>query len=121
MSPKKGAGMKKAVAVFALVAALGLAGMDCAPAPAADGQDLFTDMGCVSCHKPDRKTAGSAVKDIAQAYGGDEAALLKFFRDESKPLVVPQLPASMAKQREKIKQLPEEDQKALAAYILSQQ
>ena len=113
--------MKKAVVIFVLAAAFGLFAAGPGPAPAADGQDLFTDMGCVSCHKPDRKTAGSALKDIAQAYGGDEAALLKFFRDESKPLVVPQLPASMAKQREKIKLLSEEDQKALAAYILSQQ
>ena len=112
--------MKKVVVVFALVLAFGLAGVSFEPVSAADGQDLFKNMGCVACHKPDRKTVGSALKDIAQAYKGDEGTLVKFFKGESTPLVVPQLPPTMAGQMDKIKKLSEEDQTALAKYIVSQ-
>jgi cytochrome c len=39
-----------------------------------DGEALFTKNKCISCHKPDSKTVGPSLKDIAAKYAGNKDA-----------------------------------------------
>ncbi len=87
---------------------------------AADGETLFKNMGCMSCHKPDKKAVGSSVKELAAAYNGDEAMMIQFFNGKMAPMLTEKLPVTMTGQLDKLKKLSPEDQKALAKYIVTQ-
>jgi cytochrome c len=41
---------------------------------AAQAQDVLKAKGCLSCHDPEKKKMGPALKDIAAKYKGDSAA-----------------------------------------------
>ena len=106
--------MKKLVAA----ATFGLA-VAVSAAMAADGKAIFQSKGCAACHNPTVKTVGPSLKQIAQAYNGDEAALIKFLKGEAKPKVDPAMFATMKPQLNTTKALSDDELKALAQYILS--
>jgi cytochrome c len=71
----------KAPHLIALIAALALPAVAFA---AKDAEALFAKSGCSYCHKPDRKSLGPSLKDIAARYAGNKSApatLLKKVRN----------------------------------------
>lgn len=84
---------------------------------AADGEALFKSLGCGACHKPDKKTVGSPLPAITQAYKSEDG-LVKFFKGENKPIMAKELPKTMEKPMEKIGKLSDEEKKALAKYMI---
>jgi cytochrome c551/c552 len=117
--PEREGIMLKKAAVVVLVFAFAFLGIALRQLAAADGQALFANMGCGACHKPDRKALGAALKDIAKTYKAEED-VVKFFKGDSKPLLTPETPPSMEEMLANLQTLPEEEQKAIASYIMSQ-
>jgi cytochrome c len=60
--------------LIAMIAALSVSASAFA---ADDGEALFTKNKCSSCHKPDSKSVGPALKDIAAKYAADKEAPAK--------------------------------------------
>ncbi|RLJ70977.1 cytochrome c [Hydrogenivirga caldilitoris] len=86
---------------------------------AADGAAIFKSKGCASCHQPAADTVGPGLKKIAQAYAGKEGELVKFLKGEAPAIVDPAKEAIMKAQLTMVKNLPEDQLKALADFILS--
>ncbi|NPB06284.1 MAG: c-type cytochrome [Aquificae bacterium] len=82
------------------------------------GKKIFQQKGCNSCHQPEMETVGPSLKKIAQAYGSVEE-LVKYLKGEAEPKVDPAKANIMNPQLAQLKDLSEEDLKALAEYILS--
>lgn len=57
--------------LMALVAALSVSATAFA---SEDGEALFKQSGCVSCHKVDGKSVGPSMKDVAAKYKDDKGA-----------------------------------------------
>ena len=89
-----------------------------AASSAGNGETLFTSLKCGACHKPDQKAVGVSLTEIARAYQ-DQAKLVSFFKGES-PMIIESTKSGMMKgQSKNLAALSDEDQKALADYILS--
>lgn len=86
---------------------------------AADGAAIFKSKGCASCHQPTADTVGPSLKKIAQAYAGKEGELVKFLKGEAPAIVDPAKAAIMKAQLTMVKNLPEDQLKALADFMLS--
>ncbi|EDP75117.1 c-type cytochrome [Hydrogenivirga sp. 128-5-R1-1] len=86
---------------------------------AADGAAIFKSKGCASCHQPNADTVGPSLKKIAKAYAGKEAELVKFLKGQAPAIVDPAKEAIMKAQLTMVKNLPEDQLKALAQYMLS--
>lgn len=84
---------------------------------AADGNVVFESLRCHYCHKPDQKSSGAMLQDIAKTYP-DAAALVKFFSGEAEPLMKTEKPAMMRGQMPRLQALSDEEKKALADYIM---
>jgi cytochrome c551/c552 len=110
-------GIFRVLLVLAIVSA-GVTAL-CGHAAAADGAALFEQLTCTRCHKPDRKSAGAALSEIAEAYGRDQAKLVMFFKGKSKPVIESDKWGMMRQQLPKLEALADEDQLALAGYIMS--
>jgi len=82
------------------------------------GKAIFTKKGCNSCHQPTADTVGPSLKKIAQAYNSVEE-LVKYLKGEAEPKVDPAKANIMNPQLGQLKDLSEEDLKALAEFILS--
>ena len=70
---------------------------------AADESALFKKSTCTTCHNPDKKTVGPALKEIAAKYKGDAAAPAKLEMKVRKggsgsfgKMVMPPAPASVS-------------------------
>lgn len=84
------------------------------------GQEVFDGKGvCYSCHKPEVKTVGPAIKDIAKIYKEKGASIAEFLKEKSEPIVDPSQYTTMKTNFAITKNLPEEELKALEAYMLS--
>ena len=86
---------------------------------AADGAAIFKSKGCASCHQPAADTVGPSLKKIAKAYAGKEDQLVKFLKGQAPAIVDPAKAAIMKAQLGMVKNLPEDQLKALAKYMLS--
>jgi len=106
--------MRLILSILVLVTALSAGGGTWA----ADGAQIFVELKCGMCHKPDKKAAAISLAEIVQTYS-DKAKLVKFFEGQMKPLIESDKWGMMRGQLDKIKALPEEDKEALADYILS--
>lgn len=89
-----------------------------ASADANKGETLFLSMKCNKCHATKNNPKGPSLGRIADTYG-DESSLLLFFEGKSEPIVEPARAKTMKPRRRKLQKLSEEDQKALAAYIIT--
>ena len=87
-------------------------------ASAANGQTVFDNLHCSSCHKPTEKTVAVPLSQIAKTYGAADN-LVKFFKGETKPVVESEKPGMMKGQMPKLGALSDEDKQALADYVLS--
>jgi cytochrome c551/c552 len=106
--------MRLILSILVLVTALSAGGGTWA----ADGAQIFVELKCGMCHKPDKKAAAISLAEIVQTYS-DKAKLVKFFEGQMKPLIESEKWGMMLGQLEKIKTLPDQDKEALAGYILS--
>jgi len=83
------------------------------------GEKLYSDKGCLVCHKLESKLVGFAVKDIAKAYSGNKAGLTAYLKGEAKAIVDPAQASVMQPQISITKNLPPEELNAIVDYILS--
>lgn len=84
------------------------------------GKEIFEGKGvCYTCHKEEVKTVGPAIKDIAKIYKEKGASISEFLKEKSDPIVDPSQYATMKTNFAITKNLPEEELKALEAYMLS--
>ncbi|MGH2666598.1 c-type cytochrome [Flavobacterium sp.] len=84
------------------------------------GQEIFDGKGvCYTCHKPETKTIGPSLKDIAKIYKAKGGNIVEFLQGDAEPLVDPSQFEVMKTNFAITKNLPLEEQKALEAYILS--
>jgi len=86
------------------------------------GKKLFTEKTCATCHQPGVKVIGPAIKDINKVYTENNASIVKFLKEESKPIVDTD-PGQVAIMKANldgfVKDLSGEELAALAAYIRS--
>ncbi|WP_428223762.1 c-type cytochrome [Flavobacterium sp.] len=84
------------------------------------GKEIFEGKGtCFSCHKAEVKTVGPSLKDIAKIYKEKKGNIVAFLQEKSEPIVDPSQFATMKTNFAITRNLPEEELKALEAYILS--
>ncbi len=84
------------------------------------GKEIFEGKGvCYTCHKPEVKTVGPAIKDIAKLYKEKGGSIVAFLQEKSEPIVDPSQYETMKTNFAVTKNLPEEELKALEAYMLS--
>jgi len=90
-----------------------------AAATGKDGKTLFTDSGCVACHKEAQKSIGPSLKDIAAAYAGKEDQMFNFLKGKGEAIVDPPQFAVMQPNLEITKKMADQDVKAIVDYIMS--
>ncbi|SHI38228.1 c-type cytochrome [Flavobacterium terrae] len=84
------------------------------------GKEIFQGKGvCYTCHKEEVKTVGPAIKDIAKIYKEKGGSIAEFLKEKSEPIVDPSQYTTMKTNFAITKNLPEEELKALEAYMLS--
>lgn len=84
------------------------------------GKEIFEGKGvCYTCHKEEVKTVGPAIKDIAKIYKEKGGSIAEFLKEKSEPIVDPSQYTTMKTNFAITKNLPEEELKALEAYMLS--
>ncbi|WP_136667584.1 c-type cytochrome [Flavobacterium sp. H122] len=84
------------------------------------GKEIFEGKGvCYTCHKSETKTVGPSIKEIAKIYKEKGASISEFLKEKGEPIVDPSQYATMKTNFAVTKNLPEEELKALEAYILS--
>ena len=55
------------------------------------GQEIFDGKGnCLTCHKSGEKAIGPSIEQIAEAYKGKQGEMVKFLKEEAKPIVDPE-------------------------------
>lgn len=88
----------------------------------ADGEALFTSKTCTTCHQPDVKVIGPAIKDINAKYTENNASIVAFLKGETSPIVDTD-PAQVAIMKANldsfVKDLTEAELKAIEKYMLS--
>jgi cytochrome c len=86
------------------------------------GKKLFTEKTCATCHQPAVKVIGPAIKDINKAYTENNGSIVKFLKEESKPIVDTD-PGQVAIMKANldgfVKDLTDKELAALAAYMRS--
>lgn len=87
-------------------------------AVADQGQDLFQEMRCGTCHKLEITKTAPSLKDMAAAYQGKEDELIRYFKGEVDAMMKPEKANLMKRYVEKTKALTDAERKALAGYIL---
>jgi cytochrome c len=83
------------------------------------GEATFQSLKCHVCHKPDRRSAGPSLLEIAKAYSGQQPRLAQYLKGESEPLIDLGKQKVMEGKLEKTKEISEAERKDLADYILS--
>ncbi len=84
-----------------------------------DGKTLFTENGCVACHKETEKSVGPSLKEIAAKYAGDKDKMKKFLRGEHEAIVDPAQFAVMQPNLNITKGMNDADLNALVDYLMS--
>lgn len=86
------------------------------------GEKLFTDKTCVSCHQLDAKIVGPSIKDIVKVYEDKNGDIVEFLKGNQEAIVDTD-PGQVAIMKANldgfVKDLKEEELKALAAYMKS--
>lgn len=91
-----------------------------AQTPMQRGQELFDGAGnCFACHKPDQKIIGPSIEEIAKIYKEKNADIVSFLKGKEEPIVDPDLFETMKTNFAITKKMPDEDLKAIEAYIYS--
>lgn len=89
-------------------------------APEELGQEIFDGKGnCYTCHKPDQKTIGPSLQDIAAIYKEKGGNIISFLRGNEKPLVDPSQYEVMKTNFVVTKAMSDDELKGLEAYIYS--
>jgi len=83
------------------------------------GEATFQSLRCNTCHKPDRRSAGPSLPEIAKAYNGQQQRLAQYLKGESEPLIDLGKGQVMERKLEKTKEISDAERKDLADYILS--
>lgn len=84
------------------------------------GKEIFEGKGvCYTCHKEEVKTVGPSIKDIAKIYKEKGGSIVEFLKEKGEPIVDPSQYATMKTNFAITRNLPEEELKALEAYMLS--
>lgn len=83
-----------------------------------DGSASFETNGCTMCHDENMEKMGPSLMTIRMSYGGDENALVSFFKGEAPARVYLAKAAIMQPQLMKIQTLYENEIRALARYVL---
>ena len=84
-----------------------------------DGETIFKNSGCMSCHKPQSNSNKTpSLTDISRAYQGKEEQLTKYLRGEAEPIMKPEKGMLMKRQIEKTRGLPDAELKNLVGYML---
>jgi cytochrome c551/c552 len=83
------------------------------------GEATFHSLHCNICHKPDRRSAGPSLPEIAKAYNGQEEQLAKYLEGQAEPLIDLGKQQVMKGQLKKTKEISPGERKGLADYILS--
>ena len=83
------------------------------------GEATFQSLRCHICHKPDRRSAGPSLLEIAKAYSGKQQQLAQYLKGETEPLIDLGKRQVMERKLEKTKELSDAERKDLADYILS--
>lgn len=84
------------------------------------GQEVFDDKGkCYTCHKENQKVIGPSIAEIAKMYKDKGGNIVEFLKGKAEPIVDPSQYEVMKTNFSITKNLPEEELKALEAYILS--
>ena len=83
------------------------------------GEATFQSLKCYICHKPDRRSAGPSLPEIAKAYGGQQQQLAQYLKGESEPLLDFGNQHLMQGKLEKTKEISDGERRDLADYILS--
>ena len=81
---------------------------------------IFESLHCGGCHKADTSNAFPSLKEVAGAYQGKEAQLIKYLNGEADPIVQPAKAKIMQRYIEKTKALSDADRRALADFIMGQ-
>lgn len=88
--------------------------------PEALGQEIFDGKGnCYTCHKPDQKTIGPSLQDIATIYTEKGGDIVSFLRGNEKPLVDPSQYEVMKTNFVVTKAMSDDELRGLEAYIYS--
>ena len=85
------------------------------------GQGIFETNGCSMCHKPDMETVGPSLKQISMYYSGKENTLLSYLKGETGAIIYPERAGVMKPQLIKIRNLYEDETRALARYLITPQ
>jgi len=82
------------------------------------GEATFYSLKCHICHKPDRRSAGPSLPEIANAYSGQQQRLVHYLKGEAEPLLDLGNRQVMEGKLEKTKAISDGERKDLADYIL---
>lgn len=86
----------------------------------ARGKELFEGGGnCVACHRPDQKVIGPSIIEIAKIYKDQNGDMVAFLKEKAEPIVDPSQYSVMKANFAITKRMPEEDLKAIEAYMYS--
>jgi len=89
-------------------------------ASAEQGEAIFKSQGCTLCHHADKSSkTNPSLRDIAQAYQGQDGRLNSYLQGQSEAIVNPEKGAMMKRQIEKTKVLADADRQALVDFIMS--
>jgi cytochrome c551/c552 len=83
------------------------------------GKEIFLKNQCSLCHKEKTEGLAPALMVINSHYKGDKEKLIKFFKREADPIVLPESFGIMAANLFKTKRMSQEELNALASYVLS--
>ena len=84
-----------------------------------NGEILFTSMGCMSCHHPEKAyKINPSLVDIAQAYQGKQPQLIGYLNGQEEAIVKPEKAGMMKRFIEKTKALTDQERVALSDFIL---
>ena len=90
-------------------------------ARADEGEAIFKSQGCMSCHKKESTSkVNPSLTEIATAYQGKEAQLVKYLHGESEAIVRPEKASLMRRHIEKTKKLSAAERQALTDYQMRQ-
>jgi len=88
--------------------------------PEAMGKTIFEEKGnCIACHLPDKKRIGPSLRDIAKIYKDKNANIVTFLKGDADPIVDPSQFEVMKTNFAITEEMPDEELKALEAYIYS--
>jgi len=84
------------------------------------GQEIFDGKGnCLTCHKSGEKAIGPSIEQIANAYKGKPGEMVKFLKQEAKPIVDPAQYEVMKTNLYLTKTFSDEELKGLEDYFFS--